>query len=158
VVFIDLLLHKPQAYRHILFNRLSYQEFGLHPGVGKLGALLILFDVYIKWFRIEREITQAEPVFFTLAPLTQYGYILTYCVVEHAAFHAGVQLAMRWRFHGRYAIIKYNYLSMALIISSFTKLISLLMAIWNYVHLEYSWLLNCLVLTSNAEATTGKML
>lgn len=114
--------------------------------------------MYIKWFRIEKEAPfQPHPTFFSLSPIMQYGYILIYCILEHLLFHAGVQLAMRWRFRGRYAIIKYNYLSMALIISSFTKLISLLMAIWNYVHLEYSWLLNVLVLLSNAEATSGKV-
>jgi hypothetical protein len=30
VIFIDLLLHKPQVYRHLLFNRLEYYESGYH--------------------------------------------------------------------------------------------------------------------------------
>ncbi|KAJ9071823.1 sterol homeostasis protein [Entomophthora muscae] len=29
VIFIDLLLHKPQVYRHILFNRIQYYDTGL---------------------------------------------------------------------------------------------------------------------------------
>jgi hypothetical protein len=45
LIFIDMLLHKPQVYRHLLFNRLPYTEHGLAGGVLKLGVLLALFDV-----------------------------------------------------------------------------------------------------------------
>ncbi len=45
IIFIDMLLHKPQVYRHILFNRLEYVEFGVHPSLIKLTILLALFDV-----------------------------------------------------------------------------------------------------------------
>jgi hypothetical protein len=30
VIFLDLILLKPQVYRHILFNRLPYKETGIH--------------------------------------------------------------------------------------------------------------------------------
>lgn len=45
IIFIDMILHKPQVYRHLLFNRLEYQEKGIEPNVLKLGILLVLFDV-----------------------------------------------------------------------------------------------------------------
>jgi len=48
--------------------------------------------------------------------------------------------------------MKYNYVSMALILSSFGKLIIILMVIWDYNDMEYSWGVNVFVLTSNAEA------
>lgn len=42
---------------------------------------------------------------------------------------------------------------MALVLSSFAKLLLILMIIWDYVYeLEYTWLVNIFVLTSNAEA------
>lgn len=45
---------------------------------------------------------------------------------------------------------------MALILSSFAKLLLILMIIWDYMYeLQYSWLVNILVLTSNAEALSG---
>jgi len=52
----------------------------------------------------------------------------------------------------RYAIVKYNYISMALIISSFGKMLLILMVIWDYKELEYGWLISIVVLTSNVEA------
>lgn len=51
---------------------------------------------------------------------------------------------------------RYNYVSMALIISSFGKMLLILMVIWDYKQLEYSWLVNIIVLASNTEALSGK--
>lgn len=39
-----------------------------------------------------------------------------------------------------------------MVLSSFGKLVHILMLIWNFNELEYSWLVNASVLTSNAEA------
>jgi hypothetical protein len=44
---------------------------------------------------------------------------------------------------------------MALVISSFPKLLLILMVIWDYSDMEYSWLIHILVLTSNVEALSG---
>ncbi|CAG8677944.1 9278_t:CDS:2 [Gigaspora rosea] len=41
---------------------------------------------------------------------------------------------------------------MALIISSFGKILIISMVIWDYDQLEFSWLINVVVLTSNIEA------
>jgi uncharacterized membrane protein YccC len=45
---------------------------------------------------------------------------------------------------------------MALIVSSFGKMLLILMVIWDYKQLEYSWLVSIIVLTSNIEALSGK--
>lgn len=45
LVFMDVLLLKHQAYRHILFNRIVYSSYGLNTRVLRLAFLLILFDV-----------------------------------------------------------------------------------------------------------------
>lgn len=51
---------------------------------------------------------------------------------------------------------RHNYVSMALIISSFGKMLLILMVIWDYKQLEYSWLVSIIVLASNTEALSGK--
>ncbi|CBZ53353.1 Protein arv1, related [Neospora caninum Liverpool] len=50
LIFIDLLLHKPQAYRHLIFNRLPYAETGVPPSVRNFAVVCILFDTYTRWF------------------------------------------------------------------------------------------------------------
>ncbi|KAF1819677.1 ARV1-like protein [Dissoconium aciculare CBS 342.82] len=54
VLFIDLVLIKPQVYRHLLFNRLGRDDDKFDPSIKRLGVLLLLFDVYLTWARIEK--------------------------------------------------------------------------------------------------------
>ncbi|KAI9670936.1 MAG: sterol homeostasis protein [Alyxoria varia] len=54
VLFIDLVLIKPQVYRHLLFNRLGREDDRFDPSIIRLGILLLLFDVYLTWARIEK--------------------------------------------------------------------------------------------------------
>ncbi|KAF9134400.1 sterol homeostasis protein [Mortierella sp. 14UC] len=154
IIFVDMILHKKPVYRHLLFNRLPYRDLGIDPNVFKLGVLLILFDVYIKWFRLEQERTEIEVVGFSQHALVfQYLYILFLCIIEFLAFHFGVRLIVSLWYGGRYAILKYNYITTTLIISSFGKMLLILMVIWDYTELEHSWhLVNFIVFTSNVEA------
>ncbi|KAI4947809.1 hypothetical protein J4E86_008325 [Alternaria arbusti] len=56
VLFIDLVLIKAEVYRHLLFNRLGKHEgrLGFDRSILRLGILLLLFDVYLTWARIEK--------------------------------------------------------------------------------------------------------
>ncbi|KAK7539797.1 Arv1-like family-domain-containing protein [Phyllosticta citribraziliensis] len=64
VLFIDLVLIKPQVYRHLLFNRLGREDDRFDPSIVRLGVLLLLFDVYLTWARIEK----ASPNPFASSP------------------------------------------------------------------------------------------
>ncbi|KAM7204475.1 Arv1-like family domain containing protein [Naviculisporaceae sp. PSN 640] len=55
VLFIDLVLIKPQVYRHLLHNTLMKDEDEFAPSIVRLGVLLLLFDVYLTWARIEKQ-------------------------------------------------------------------------------------------------------
>ncbi|ORX84679.1 hypothetical protein BCR32DRAFT_266192 [Anaeromyces robustus] len=144
IIFMDLLLHKKQVYRHILFNQLDYVDSGVQPAVKKLAILLILFDVYIKWLKLEN--------IPKIHVLMHYFYILLICTIELCIFHASVRF-MIWLIYSRkYEIIKYNYVTIALIISSFSKLLLILMVIWSYDGINYSWYIDIIVFTSNVEA------
>ncbi|KAI8978534.1 Arv1 protein, partial [Pilobolus umbonatus] len=146
IIFIDMLLHKPQVYRHLLYNRISEQK-GVEPHVFRFAILLILFEVYIKWFRLERYHSDYDTILHQ--PLYyQYLYILTLCIYEFIVFHCSVIALVRFYVKQ----VKYNYVSMALIISSFGKMLLILMVIWDYRQLEYSWLVSIIVLASNTEA------
>ncbi|KAL9036809.1 MAG: hypothetical protein Q9180_004080, partial [Flavoplaca navasiana] len=96
VLFIDLVLVKPQVYRHLLFNRLGRDDDELDPSILRLGILLLLFDVYLTWSRIELlpHMTASSPV-PRLPILLQYAFYLLLCagmtVVQH--------LTIRWLAH-----------------------------------------------------------
>lgn len=60
VLFIDLVLIKPQVYRHLLHNTLMRDGDELAPSITRLGVLLLLFDVYLTWARIEKQAAVPE--------------------------------------------------------------------------------------------------
>jgi lipid intermediate transporter len=59
VLFIDLVLIKPQVYRHLLHNTLMRDGDAFDPSIVRLGTLLLLFDVYLTWARIEKSAAAA---------------------------------------------------------------------------------------------------
>lgn len=92
--------------------------------------------------------THTDPPYFVLT---------SSLLIEFLAFHFGVRLIVSLWYGGRYAILKYNYITTTLIISSFGKMLLILMVIWDYTELEHSWhLVNFIVFTSNVEALSGK--
>ncbi|MCJ1478557.1 sterol homeostasis protein [Lambiella insularis] len=116
VLFIDLVLVKPQVYRHLLFNRLgrdddrfdvcapliccslihrSVTDIEPHakPSIIRLGTLLLLFDVYITWSSIESlpvNLTASSPV-PSLPILLQYAFYLILCTLTTLAQHLSIR-------------------------------------------------------------------
>ncbi|KAJ3217753.1 sterol homeostasis protein [Dinochytrium kinnereticum] len=146
IVFIDMILQKRPVYRHLLRNRLVYDKWGLNRDILKLAVLLVLFEVYMKWFQLEKAHDRND--FFTTdtSISTQYFYILGICSLEFAAWHIGVRTCV-WIYQRASHSIVY-----------FGKLLLILMVIWDYNELEYAWLVNVLVLISNLEALSGGLL
>ncbi|KAL5047210.1 Arv1-like family-domain-containing protein [Aspergillus fruticulosus] len=92
VIFIDLVLIKPQVYRHLLFNRLESEEHKFDPSIIRLGVLLLLFDVYLTWARIEKS-PLIETTFLSRAPIiVQYLFFLTLNAFATLAHHLTVRL------------------------------------------------------------------
>ncbi len=83
-----------------------------------------------------------------------YCYVLFSSLIELAVFHLVVRITIAFTFT-QYAIIKYNYVSMALILSSFSKLLLILMIIWDYNEIQYTWVVGLYALASNVEALTA---
>ncbi|KAJ9652424.1 hypothetical protein H2198_008345 [Neophaeococcomyces mojaviensis] len=110
VLFIDLVLIKPQVYRHLLFNRLSTgtgnageksgEQDRLDPSILRLGILLVLFDVYITWARIEKgsgegigdgKDEEGASVLTTWPIVGQYLFFLTLNLLSTVAQHVTIR-------------------------------------------------------------------
>ncbi|ORX60282.1 Arv1-like protein [Hesseltinella vesiculosa] len=151
IIFIDMLLLKPQVYRHLLFNRIDQNGHGIQSNVLRFAILLILFEVYIKWFRLEQCCSLPDSLFIRKPLYYQYLYILTLCVL--VSLWIQETAPVWWADH--FLCCRFNYVAMTLVISSFGKMLLILMVIWNYEQLEYSWLVNLITLASNVEALSG---
>ncbi|GIJ98573.1 sterol homeostasis protein [Aspergillus viridinutans] len=92
VLFIDLVLIKPQVYRHLLFNRLGGNNDQFDRSIIRLGILLLLFDVYLTWARIERSPTLAASWLARTPIIVQYLFFLSLNAVATLAHHLTVRL------------------------------------------------------------------
>lgn len=165
VLFIDLVLIKPQVYRHLLHNSLMRDDDKLDPSIIRLGILLLLFDVYLTWARIEKQAPGPEggednnfgrlaqqPIVF------QYMFFLVLCALSTIAFHVSIRFltSSPWsplRLLGllpTYA--RPNSVSTALLVSSSTKLFPILMVIWEYDVPAAARSLGWAVVANNVEA------
>ncbi|KAK1140434.1 hypothetical protein N8T08_010380 [Aspergillus melleus] len=92
VIFIDLVLIKPQVYRHLLFNRLGGDDNQFDRSIVRLGILLLLFDVYLTWARIEKTQTLST-TFLARAPIViQYFFFLGLNALATLAHHLTIRL------------------------------------------------------------------
>jgi lipid intermediate transporter len=86
--------------------------------------------------------------------------MLALCSAEFIMFHVFVRFAAAafvTRTRTRpFGVKEMNHVSMALILSSFGKILLLVMVIWDYGNLDPSFLINVFVLMSNFCAINGK--
>lgn len=165
VMFIDLVLIKPQVYRHLLHNSLMRDGDRFDPSIIRLGILLLLFDVYLTWARMEKQaMPGVDPGASNLGNLArqpivlQYLFFLVLCASSTLAFHSSIRFLTSSRFSPltttallpRYA--RPNSVSTALLVSSSTKLFPILMVIWEYDVPAAARSLGWAVVANNVEA------
>lgn len=98
LIFIDLILIKPQVYRHLAFNRLTCENGVLHSVVRKTFVLVTLFDVYLTWAQLEKNAftgTSTDPlatVVLLWPPFAQYVFFLIYCLAQTLTTHVVLRL------------------------------------------------------------------
>lgn len=130
-IAIDMVLLKPQAFRHMVFNVLSVGDSDqLHPQTRRIWVLTTLFDVYLVWATVEKTPNKSpmDNYILSLGALHQYLYFIFQCVCHSAVIH------MTTRALARYWLgwTRPNALSTALLMSSASKLFPILMLIWSY--------------------------
>ncbi|TVY83767.1 Protein arv1 [Lachnellula suecica] len=168
VLFIDLVLIKPQVYRHLLHNTLMRERDQFDPSIIRLGILLLLFDVYLTWARIEKQTSNNASAnesnsnnFLRLAqqPIVfQYVFFLILCALSTLSFHLSIRFLtssplsplVLTNLVPRYP--RPNSVSTALLVSSSTKLFPILMVIWEYDVPAAARSLGWAVVANNVEA------
>ncbi|OQO05467.1 hypothetical protein B0A48_09236 [Cryoendolithus antarcticus] len=108
--------------RHLLFNRLRGEDEKFNPSILRLSLLLLLFDVYLTWARIEKATPtplapppgllqnatlstlisppqqpsphQPQTFLATQPILFQYAFFLLLCAVETASFHLPIRFLL----------------------------------------------------------------
>ncbi|KAJ4130011.1 hypothetical protein NW768_006983 [Fusarium equiseti] len=137
----------------------------LDPSIIRLGILLLLFDVYLTWARLEKQtVPDALPGASNLGKLAQqpivlqYLFFLVFCALSTAAFHVSIRFLTSSAFSPLNLLgilpqyTRPNSVSTALLVSSSTKLFPILMVIWDYDVPASARSLGWAVVANNVEA------
>lgn len=98
ILFLDVLLLKPQAYRHVAFNLVEEEIFNKpeakrgflkrYKKIVRYAVLCVLFEVYLKWAYEEKNdhhnLLKSEVLHASVS--YQYGFFICQQLVEKAAF------------------------------------------------------------------------
>ncbi|KAI1352235.1 carbohydrate-binding module family 50 protein [Xylaria sp. FL0043] len=160
------------VYRHLLHNTLMRDRDQFDPSIIRLGTLLLLFDVYLTWARIEKQVvpesspssTSSSTGGSNLGALAQQPIVLQYlfflilCTFSTLAFHLSIRfltsspLSPLSLLHLLPTYPRPNSVSTALLVSSSTKLFPILMVIWDYDVPAAARSLGWAVVANNVEA------
>jgi len=168
LIFIDLILHKIQVYRHLIFNRLEFSETWIPRRLWKFLFVLLLLETYKSLLldpssdarAVEKYSAFKEEgfslnmlrhdmnlmLFHFMMFLVSIGDFLVYTLT--IILVVTMQLNMNNRCG---EMTKYNYVFVAIIVSTFGRGVLLFMLVWDYPLLFIRGV-DVFVLTSNAVA------
>ncbi|CAN0135598.1 unnamed protein product [Ascophyllum nodosum] len=100
LVAIDLVLHRVQAYRHLLFNRRPFSIHSFHGRLWQLGMAMSALDAHLRHTALSSEAAEPswnvpQPEEKDIEPLWEAGGILLASMIEHAFFCGGAVLCGR---------------------------------------------------------------
>ena len=169
LVFIDMLLHKPAVYRHLIINRymMTYTEGGVVKCSSKEGALSggwwfyrlvllkIAFEVYVKLRNGVFLESEAFNIYIKLFIQSSVE-----CLVLWLSIRVLINLTLSYQ-EKQMMSSRLKLLPFLLITSSFPSLLHIPMLIWDYRSasrldgFNYEYLISIAVLTSMAEALSA---
>ncbi|ESQ37804.1 hypothetical protein EUTSA_v10028930mg [Eutrema salsugineum] len=146
IIFIDLILHKTKAYRHLLYNGVTQETLNVQHLLWKLVLAYLLLDTY-RSLLLRRTNVDDSSVSMCLASLeilvnvlsTNFAFVLSF------ALAAKIMLVMSVDASRRKEIL------LGILISSYVKIFLFAMPVWD-IPVSVIFIVDMLVLTSNAVA------
>lgn len=142
ILVIDLILHKPQAYRHLLFNLLHRKNSDFDNLLLKSSLTFFLLDAYKLW--ILNEISDKRSVLIlglnTLG-CAFLGNLVFFCVLVFSRRF----LMFKEGFSG------YKDILLTMVVSSYLKIYMLFMMVWEFPA-SVVYIIDLLVMSSNLVA------
>lgn len=168
LIFLDLLLHKIQVYRHLIFNRLPYSESGIPRVLWKFLFVLLVLDTYklllvddsadprseMKYSAFREEGFSLDMIHEDLSLFTFHSLTFVISVLAFSLYVAIIILLVTIQLNVRNQcgeLTNYNYVIVAIILSSFGRGVLLFMLVWDYPVLFIRGV-DVFVLTSNVVA------
>ncbi|XP_022543747.2 protein ARV 2-like isoform X1 [Brassica napus] len=157
IIFIDLILHKTKAYRHLLYNVFTQETVYVQHLLWKLVLAYLLLDTYRSLLLRRTSDESSVPISFVLASLQ----VLVNVLSANFAFVLSFALASKIISIGA---SRGKEILLGIFISSYIKIFLFAMPVWEFP-VSVIFIVDMLVLTSNAvalkvmtESTTSRCL
>jgi len=153
IVVLDIILHKIQAYRHLLCNT-------KHKWASKLAFILLFCDAYSKWERLQRNDPPVNGTIINAAVEIQFYAMLLQALIEWVVFYLVIFASLR--LVKKLGYISHERLSPSAIfysiaIASFGKLLIVPASIWSLSQNQISsHLMRLFVFSSNHVALKAR--
>ncbi|KAK0581480.1 hypothetical protein LWI29_014226 [Acer saccharum] len=150
IPLIDLILHKPKAYRHLLYNVLNHETVNLEALLWKSAIAFYLLDAYRSLLlRQSDEEHSSSMTFSSLTWICQkmlkdiiFGNIMFLCVFF---------LASRTLLNTPNRVFRFRDFVLAILVSSYLKIFLVAMMVWKFPS-SAIFVVDLFVLSSNAVA------
>ncbi|KAH9306866.1 hypothetical protein KI387_011270, partial [Taxus chinensis] len=151
ILLIDLILHKPKAYRHLLFNLPDLNKFGLQDLVWKAALMFLILDacrqLVLNPSKMHSELFRSHVSLFIAI-----GKIMTNVVLSNLLFFSVLFIAVKSFKNKKTNLeIRYKEVFLAVVLSSYFKIFIIAMMVWDFPSLTV-FISDVFVMSSNAIA------
>ncbi|CAL5346426.1 unnamed protein product [Camellia sinensis] len=150
ILLIDLILHKPKAYRHLLYNVLNPQVVNLEGLFWKSIFAFLLLDTYrilvLNWSDAGWKL----PIRFSSLVL-RYGKMLMDLLLGNFMFLYILVIVTRFFLDKSAGVSRYKDILLAIFISSYFKVFFIAMMVWEFPA-SVLFIIDIFVLSSNTVA------
>ncbi|KAL3844776.1 hypothetical protein ACJIZ3_002179 [Penstemon smallii] len=150
ILVIDLILHKPKAYRHLFYNKFSKETVDFESLLWKSVSAFLILDIYRMWIltKIEKESNSPETVGSMLLEFPKmissviFGNLVFLCVM----FHGTRKLfSISAGFYGWKEIL------LVVLVSSYFKIFLMATMVWEFPS-SVIFIIDMFVISSNIVA------
>ncbi|CAA0152649.1 unnamed protein product [Arabidopsis thaliana] len=144
IIFIDLILHRPKVYRHVLYNAINPATVNIQHLLWKLVFAYLLLDCYRSLLLRKSD----EESSFSDSPVLLSIKVLIGVLSANAAFIISFAIATKGLLN---EVSRRREIMLGIFISSYFKIFLLAMLVWEFP-MSVIFFVDILLLTSNSMA------
>ncbi|XP_042043936.1 protein ARV 1-like [Salvia splendens] len=150
ILILDLILHKPKAYRHVFYNMFSKETVNFESLLWKLVLVYGMLDIYKMWVLSTNEKEYTMPASFT-SFLLEFGKMLTGVMFANLIFISVLFCCTRKLLSSATIFHGWKHMLFVVVVSSYFKLFVLAMMVWEFPS-SVIVIIDVFVLSSNTVA------
>ncbi|XP_024625288.1 protein ARV 2 isoform X2 [Medicago truncatula] len=153
IIVIDIILHKPKAYRHLLYNVINQEAMKFQGLLWKLAVIFLLFDAY-RYLILESSKGK-------LGSSMSYSSLVSMCCkmlidvcFGNFMFLLTFFFMVKMFLHISISVSRCNDILLGLLISCYSKIFLIAMTVWEFPS-SVIFIIELFCLSSNAVALKG---